>query len=349
MRVLICPDKFRGTATARAAATAMAAVAHDAGWESTVVPLADGGEGTLDAMGGPTTSTNVTGPLGAPVDAPWRLSGEAAVIEMALASGLALAGGAASNDPLAATSRGTGELIAAAIDGGACSIVVGVGGSACTDGGLGAVEVLAPYAPLDGSRGYSVLVACDVRTRFVDAARLFAPQKGADPGQVEALTRRLSALAEEYSLFGTDVRDLSGSGAAGGLAGGLAALGASLQSGFALVASAVSLRETLATCNYVLTGEGMLDAQSFEGKVVGGVLAMARDLGVPCTVIAGDVDRAARVAGADVKGADVAGADVKGADIVSLAASFGLEAALHETGACLRAAARSVLASNHRA
>ena len=328
MRVLICPDKFRGSATARAAAAAMAAGAHDAGWKPTAIPLADGGEGTLEALGGPTTSTTVTGPLGAPVVAPWRLSGESAVVEMAWASGLLLAGGATANDPMTATSRGTGELIAAAIEGGARSIVVGVGGSACTDGGLGAVEVLAPYAPLDGTHGYQVVVACDVTTGFVDAARVFGPQKGADPVQVEALTRRLSALAGEYALLGIDVRDLVGAGAAGGLGGGLASLGASLRPGFALVANSVGLRDALAACDHVLTGEGRLDAQSFEGKVVGGVLAMARDLGVPCTVIAGDVDPAVQIGDADV---------------VSLVASFGADAALRDTSASLRRAARTAL------
>ncbi|MCU1677506.1 MAG: hypothetical protein JWM93_2264 [Frankiales bacterium] len=328
MRVLLCPDKFRGTTTAREAAGAMADGARDAGWDAVVVPLADGGEGTLEALGGPTRLTLVTGPLGEPVEAAWRLDDDGAVIEMAKASGLALAGGATGNDPLAATTRGTGELIAAALDAGAHRVVVGVGGSATTDGGLGAVEILAPYAPLDGSRGYTVMVACDVTTGFLDAARLFGPQKGADAAQVDALSRRLCALADEYERFGVDVRQLAGAGAAGGLAGGLAALGASLRAGFDVVAEAVGLRSTMAGVDHVLTGEGLLDRQSFDGKVVGGVLSLARELGVRCTVVAGDVDRTAVPAGVDAH---------------SLVEAHGRELALTRTIALLRDAAHGSL------
>ncbi|MDQ1727285.1 MAG: glycerate 2-kinase [Frankiaceae bacterium] len=329
MRVLICPDKYRGTATAREAADALAAGARDVGWSVTTLPLADGGEGTLDVLGGATTSTTVTGPLGEPVDAAWRLVGGVAVIEMAQASGLVLAGGAAGNDPLAATTRGTGALIAAALDAGATTVVVGVGGSATTDGGLGAVEVLAPYAPLDGTRGHLVVVACDVTTRFVEAAAVFAPQKGADAEQVLALTRRLESLADEYSVFGIDIRDRVHSGAAGGLAGGLAALGALLQPGFDLVASSVGLREAMASADHVITGEGRLDSQSLEGKVVGGVMALAGELGVACTVVAGDVAH-----------------DVPrdGARFVSLVSEYGHDRAVADTAATLTRAARDVLA-----
>jgi len=319
MHALICPDKYRGTSSAHAAAAALALGARDAGWTVTTSPLADGGEGTLAALGGASTSTVVTGPLGRPVEAAWRLDGAVAVIEMALASGLPLAGGARGNDPLAATTRGTGELIAAALDAGATRVVVGVGGSATTDGGLGALEVLLPYAPLDGSRGHLVVVACDVRTTFVDAARVFAPQKGADAAQVEILTRRLSGLADEYAGFGVDVRQLPHAGAAGGLAGGLAALGAVLRPGFDLVATSVGLRAAISAADHVITGEGLLDAQSFAGKVVGGVLAIAGELGVGCSVIAGDIH-----GGLDTP---------RGVHLVSLVQSYGRPSWAGVTGA----------------
>jgi glycerate kinase len=142
VRVLAAPDKFRGTVTAREAAAAMCLGATAAGWSCHALPLADGGEGTLDALGGPTRTSVVTGPLGAPVEAGWRLDGERAVLEMSRASGLALAGGEAGDDPVGATTRGTGELVAAAAAAGAREIVVGVGGSATTDGGAGALEAV---------------------------------------------------------------------------------------------------------------------------------------------------------------------------------------------------------------
>lgn len=327
MRILIAPDKFRGTATAPDAAAALAAGARDAGWTPVLRPLADGGEGTLDALGGATTATTVTGPLGRPVDAGWRLAHGQAVVEMSRASGLLLAGGAEGNDPMAATSRGTGELIAAAIARGARRVIVGVGGSACTDGGAGAVEVLAGLAPLDGSRGYLVQVAHDVDTRFLDAAPVFGPQKGASPAQVEQLRERLADLAESYrERFGVDVRTLPGSGAAGGLGGGLAALGAALQPGFRVIADAVGLAAAIADADLVMTGEGQLDAGSFDGKVVGGVAALAEAAGVPwCAVVGTAAVRPERGA------------------VVDLVGTFGREAALTRTLDCLHAAARDHL------
>ena len=176
-------------------------------------------EGTLDAFGGPNRSTRVTGPLHAPVDAAWRLDGAKAVIEMATASGLALAGGREHNDVLGATTRGTGELILEAIEAGAKHVIVAVGGSATTDGGLGAFEALGgtPFAVA----GVTVEVACDVTTTFVDAARLFSPQKGADEAQILQLDERLRSIARRYvSELGVDVRRIHTAGAAGGLAAG---------------------------------------------------------------------------------------------------------------------------------
>ena len=155
--------------------------------------MSDGGEGLLDVLGGANRTTIVTGPLGRPVEAAWRFEHRTAVIEMARASGLALAGGAEGNDPLAATTAGTGELIARAVEQGARRIIVGLGGSATTDGGLGAVEALPSPARL---RTVELEVACDVRTRFVDAAAVFAPQKGAGPAQVDLLTGAAGAARQ---------------------------------------------------------------------------------------------------------------------------------------------------------
>ena len=283
--VLCCPDKFRGSLTADEAAEALARGVERAGRRARRLPLADGGEGTLAALC-PDRATlrvaRVTGPLGEPVDASWGLHDGSAVVESARASGLALVEGR--NDPLRATTRGTGELIRIALEAGAHRVIVGVGGSATVDGGLGALEAL----DFD-LRGAEVVVACDVGTGFVDAARVFGPQKGADAGDVARLEERLSALAERYrSELGVDVRDLTMAGAAGGLAGGLAALGATLRRGAALVAETVGLSAALAGASLVLTGEGRYDATSLDGKVVGHVLGEARAAGVPAAIVAGD-------------------------------------------------------------
>jgi glycerate kinase len=281
------PDTLRGTLSARAFAEAVGRVAWENGWDCDEVPMSDGGEGFLDALGGANRTTTVTGPLGDAVPAAWRLDGRRAVIEMAQASGLLLAGGAEGNDPIAASTYGTGELITAALDAGARRILVGVGGSASTDGGLGALRALHPPARL---KGVELVVACDVRTSFLDAADVFAPQKGATPAQVELLRRRLERLAQVYAdEHGVDVGELEGAGAAGGLAGGLAAAGAELVEGFEVVADEVDLWGKVEGADLVVTGEGFLDAQSFEGKVVGGVVAMASEAGVPVVAIAGDV------------------------------------------------------------
>ena len=173
MRIVVCPDKFRGTATAAEVVAACIDVLGPAGHVVAGRPMADGGEGTLDAFGGPNRTSLVTGPLGDPVEASWRLSAGTAVVEMARASGLLLAGGASGNDALSATTSGTGELLAEAVAAGAKRIIVGVGGSATTDGGLGAIRAMEPLARF---RGVELLVACDVRVSFIDAAAVFGPQ-----------------------------------------------------------------------------------------------------------------------------------------------------------------------------
>jgi glycerate kinase len=317
VHVVAAPDKFRGTATAAEVAAAIAGAVESLGHTCDQVPMADGGEGTLEALGGPNRMTTVTGPLGAPVEAEWRYERRRAVIEMARASGLALAGGAEGNDPIAASTTGTGELIAHALESGARRIVVGVGGSATTDGGLGALRSLYPPQRL---RQVDLVVACDVRTTFVDAAAIFAPQKGATASQVRLLTGRLQRLAEVYQHdYGVDVRDLIGSGAAGGLAGGLAAIGARLESGFDVVADEVDLFDRLEGADLVITGEGFLDAESFDGKTVGGVAALAGALGIRCLAVAGRC---------------YDGADAR-IESYSLVEACGEEPALPDTTACI--------------
>jgi glycerate kinase len=287
MRVVVAPDKFKGTASARELTAAIAGALVDAGHDAVAAPMADGGEGFLDVLGGANRTDTVTGPLGDPVDAPWRISRGVAVIEMAAASGLMLIGGPDENDPVAASTYGTGELISLAVESGARRVLVGVGGSATTDGGIGALRALHPTQRF---RGIELIVACDVRTRFVDAADVFAPQKGATPAQVKLLHGRLERLAQVYEEeSGVVVGDIEGSGAAGGLAGGLASIGAELVSGFQLVADEIGLDELVEGADLVITGEGFLDDESFDGKVLGGVAELAHELGVPCLALVGEV------------------------------------------------------------
>ena len=315
MHVVAAPDKFRGTATAAEVAAAIVAGARRRGASVTVVPMADGGEGTLAAFGGGTDVATVTGPLGQPVSAAWRYDAGTgtAVIESAQACGLHLAGGAEGNDPEAATTRGVGELIAAAVRRGARRVLVGIGGSATTDGGRGAVDALAETE----LRGVELLVCCDVRTRFLDAATVFAPQKGADPATVERLSERLRSVRQSYlERYGIDPQERPGSGAAGGLAGGLAVLGARLVPGVDLIAAETGLDAALAAADVVITGEGRLDATSLQGKVVGAVCERARAAGKGAIVVAGVVD---------------AGVEIPGAHVVSLTATFGAKRAFVDT------------------
>jgi glycerate kinase len=326
---VIVPHKMRGTATAREVAAAAGRAAAAAGWEHEEIPVADGGEGTLDALGGPNRTTVVTGPLGDPVEAAWRLSGRTAVIEMARASGLDLVGGPEGNDPVAASTAGTGELLSTAVEAGATRLLVGLGGSATTDGGLGALRALYPLHRLAGVR---MSVLCDVRTGFVDAAEVFAPQKGASPAQVELLRRRLERLAGVYLAdHGVDVRTIEGAGAAGGLAGGLAVAGARLESGFEAIAEELDVPERIEGADLVVTAEGFLDEQSFDGKVVGGVAEMAAAAGVPCLAVVGEVVPDLTVEFGDLR-------------VVSLVERFGDDRARTDTVASVEKAVAEALA-----
>ena len=286
MQVLAAVDKFKGTATAAQVAAAIGHACWELGHECVELAVADGGEGTLEALGGANRTSSVTGPLGDVVQAEWRFHRGTAIIEMARASGLTLAGGADGNDAMAASTTGTGELIDQALDLGAKKIVVCLGGSATTDGGLGCVRAItAPHR----LRGVQLLVACDVQTLFVDAAPVFGPQKGASPAQVDLLRGRLQRLVQLYrEQFGIDVSKVPGSGAAGGLAGGLVALGGKLVPGFDLVADELDLHDRIVAADMVITGEGYLDEQSFEGKVIGGVQEMCAAVDRPVAAIVGD-------------------------------------------------------------
>ena len=281
--VLVAPDSFKGTFTAAEVAAAVASGVRSAGLEAVEMPVADGGEGTASVLGGERVSATVSGPLGDPVDAWFVLrDGEVAIVECAAASGLGLVK-EPERDAWAASTYGTGELIAAAVSAGASSVLVAVGGSATTDGGEGAIEALqeAGVSP-------RMEVLCDVRVPFEDAARVFAPQKGADAAMVKRLSRRLSSFAASLPK---DPRGVPMSGAAGGLAGGLwAQFGAKLVPGAPYVLDALGFDEAMRAASVVITGEGRLDRQSLQGKAAGEVATRCRQSGVACRAVVGSVE-----------------------------------------------------------
>jgi glycerate kinase len=326
VRVLVAPDKFKGTLTAEQAAAAIAAGVRRGvvGAVVDAVPMADGGEGTLDALvtsvGGERYRERVTGPLGDPVDAEYAIlpgaDGGIGVVEMARASGLALV--PTRRDPMRATTRGTGELILAAARQGVRRILVCIGGSATNDAGSGMAQALGiglrdeqgtdlppggaalmklsriDMSTLDPAvRAVSVVVARDVDSPLVGptgASFVYGPQKGASPEDVVLLDRALRHFAAVvHHDLGVDVRDMSGGGAAGGLGAGLIAfLGAKLRPGVEVVMEAVGLRERFVRKDLVITGEGRFDEQSLHGKVPEGVLGAAAEFGVPAVVLCGD-------------------------------------------------------------
>jgi glycerate kinase len=283
-RVVVVPDSFKGTFSSAAVAEAVARGVRGAGLEADAIPAGDGGEGTLDALlaaaGGRATTRAVPvhDPLGRPITALLGLldgaGGVRTVVELAQASGLGLVS-PQERDAERASSRGTGELIAAAIADGARELLVTVGGSATTDGGAGAVEALRAAG---GTHGARLTVLCDVRTPFERAAEVFGPQKGADAAAVARLTARLHALAERLPR---DPRGVPRTGAAGGLAGGLwAAFGAELVAGASYVLDLAGLDERLRGAAALVTGEGRIDAQTAEGKLAAEVAARGRAAGV---------------------------------------------------------------------
>jgi glycerate kinase len=292
-RILIAPDSFKGTFSAPQVAQAIGRGLEAEGYPVDLCPVADGGEGTLDVLAGALDarreSARVSDPLGRPVEAQFALTDEGrgrvgAIVETATAIGLPLL---ASDelDPVSASSAGAGELILAAIRAGARLVHVAVGGSATTDGGAGAIRVIQRAGGLDRAR---LVVLCDVRTPFEDAARVFGPQKGAGPDQVKRLTRRLGRLARSLER---DPRGRPMTGAAGGLSGGLwAAFGAELVAGAGWVLDLVGFDARMRAARAVVGGEGRLDQQSLSGKALSEVATRARQAGVPCHAVVGQRD-----------------------------------------------------------
>jgi len=300
LHFLVAPDSFKGTFDAAVVAEAIAAGTEDAGGRADPCPVADGGEGTMDvllgALGGERRAARVHGPLRRPIEASFGLfaDGETAIVETAQASGLSLLA-PEERDPERADTYGTGELIAAAIGAGARTVLLAAGGSATTDGGRGAIEALrqsnaafvlcSSYAGQRTNADVTIEVLCDVRTPYEDAARVFAPQKGADPAAVERLASRLDALAAELPR---DPRGIPMSGCAGGLSGGLWAHGAQLRPGADFVLDALGFDSRLARVDAVVSGEGRFDSQSLEGKVVGAIAARCAAAGKPLHLIVGE-------------------------------------------------------------
>ncbi|NVN00436.1 glycerate kinase [Arthrobacter sp. SDTb3-6] len=324
MRVILAPDKFKGSLSAPEAARHLAAGLRSANpaLDLELVPLGDGGEGTVDAAtaaGFTRITTTVEGPTGRPVEADFAVRGATAVIEMAAASGLhVLDGGTPA--PLTASSFGTGQLVRAALDAGCTEIVLGVGGSACTDGGAGMLAALGAKL-LDGKdrpvpRGGGALAAVsrivletlDPRlagTRFTLAsdvdnpllgpdgtAAVFGPQKGATRHQVEqlesALERYFRVLSNELGMHSVDASNQPGSGAAGGVGfAALAVLNAERRPGINVVMELTALEQRLPGAAIVVTGEGSLDHQSLRGKAPVGVAAAAELAGVRTLAVCG--------------------------------------------------------------
>ena len=283
--LLVAPDSFKGTLSAAEVAEAIGRGLEAAGRPVDLCPVADGGEGTLEALilalGAELRSATVSDPLGRPVEAAFAVGDRVGIVETAAASGLGLVE-PAERDAIGASTFGTGELIAAAIELGAEVVYLGVGGSATSDGGAGAIRAIRERGGLKGAR---IVILCDVRTPFESAARVFAPQKGAGAAQVAQLTKRLNDQARRLPR---DPRGVPMTGAAGGLSGGLwAQFGAELVPGAQFVLDAVDFDRRMRAARAVVTGEGKLDQQSLVGKLVSEISTRARQAGVPCHAIVG--------------------------------------------------------------
>jgi len=310
MRILIACDKFKGSMSAAEACAAIAAglanADADGEIETVELPVADGGEGMSraisDALGGEWIEREVQDPLGRQVIAGygWVADDKLAIVEMSQASGLWRVA-ESELDPWRASTFGTGQLIADALKRGARELIIGLGGSATNDGGLGMAEALgcdlekAAIAPAIVSGGVRVTVACDVRNPLLGengCTRIYGPQKGmvdADFARHEARLRKLVGRVKE----GEALAEVEGAGAAGGLGFGcLAFLGGELRPGFDLIADSIGLEQAMSAVDLVITGEGSLDAQSLEGKAPSGVAAMARRLEKPVVAFAGVADEA---------------------------------------------------------
>jgi glycerate kinase len=368
MRVLVAPDKFRGTLTARQAAEAVAT-----GWRRTrledrldLAPMADGGEGTMaalvEALRGEVVHVVVSGPREDPVEAAFGIAetaeGRVAIVEMASASGLELLS-APRRDPRLTTTRGTGELITAALDREPVRLIVGLGGSATNDGGAGMAQALgvrlrdergreivggglalAGLARVDVTsldrrlREVTCVAATDVDnplTGPAGASVVYGPQKGASPDDVVVLDRALAHLAAVVARdIGVNLRDEPGAGAAGGLGFGLMAfLGAHVRPGVDVVADALGLRARMAAADLTITGEGKLDGGSLRGKVPAGILGLGRELSIPVAIVCGDAE---------------AGLPLDGVTVVSLVERFGRDEALGDARRSLERLAQELAA-----
>ncbi|HEX9713073.1 MAG TPA: glycerate kinase [Actinomycetota bacterium] len=326
MRVVVAPDKFKGSLSAAEAAEAIARGLKAAGADPDVCPMADGGEGTLDALvaslGGTVMGVIARGPLGIPVRAHiGRLADGTGVVELSQASGLRLVA-PEERDPMRASTYGTGELIKGALARRPHRLIVGLGGSATVDGGVGLARalgvrfldadghevppqgggVLSRIASIDASRlderfaSIDVLVAADVLSPLLGpegAAHVYGPQKGASSVQVELLEQGLASLARVIERdLRTSIAEVPGAGAAGGAGGMLLALGAALQRGADVVAEAQGLAERIAAADLVVTGEGRLDASTTAGKAPAAVAELAKAAGVPCVALVGEYGEA---------------------------------------------------------
>ena len=320
-KVVIAPDKFKFSLSAKDVAISIAkGIPHKLTKE--LIPLSDGGDGMLESLvKRPNMSSLVTDAFGNLVQASWHFSDGEAIIESAKICGLEVSSKQlGSFDPVNATTKGLGELINKVIEMGAHKLTIGIGGTATTDGGYGMISALNPRYR---NKSIDVVALCDVKTKFLDAAVMFGPQKGASPKQVELLTRRLEFLVQKYEEEYKVNVNLPRSGAGGGLAGGLLAFfGAELVDGAPYIGQMKNLEQALADADLVITGEGKLDDSSFSGKVVGYVLETASHLGLNCAIIAGQVDSESELNGYKN-------------NVFSLADYFGLEAALSNTKGCL--------------
>ncbi len=282
MRALACPASLKGVLSSTEAAAALAAGFRDEGVEADECPIADGGEGTAEvlyaAFGGEWHEAEVRDPLERPVRARWLLLPDGtAVVEAAEALGLALVA-VQDRDPLRASSRGLGELIGAALEGKPRDVVVALGGTATMDGGAGLLDAVSAVS-------VPTFALCDVRSRFLDAPRLYGPQKGASPDDVVELERRLAAMQDL-----TPYAAQPGSGAAGGLGAALASLGAKLVPGARWILERIDFRAYLRDANLAVSGEGKLDATTLEGKAPWEARRMAEEEGVRCALFAGRVE-----------------------------------------------------------
>jgi glycerate 2-kinase len=284
LAALVAPDSFKGTFSAPEVAAAIAAGLRAGGREADEMPVADGGEGTMQAivsaLGGEVRTITASDPLGRPVEASFALLADGrGIVETAQASGLGLVA-ESERDAWAASTRGTGELIAAAVEAGAERVIVTVGGSATTDGGAGALEALE-----EAGVTVELDVLCDVRTPFEQAPSVFGPQKGAGPEMVKRLEQRLDELAARLPR---DPRSVPMTGAAGGLSGGLwARHGANLQHGASFVLDTIGFDERMRGAAFVVTGEGRIDSQTLQGKIVGELATRCRQGGVACHALVG--------------------------------------------------------------